>query len=197
MTQTINRIYASKATAEEAAASLAVRGYRNVHQFSKAAAEGEAEASGSVDDLVAEMMKAFIWRPHAEVFAKRVASGATLVTVHAPFGTGLRALQLLDQHGPVDSGVPDPAEPPLMWDDKAPFSSTIHMPLLTKTRLPFETVAGVRSLTGGTCLFSSCLGMRLLTPSKTPLSDMFGWGLLSKEKTPLSSRFGWPLLSKA
>ena len=196
MTQTISRMYSSSAQATKAFEDLKKLGYQNVHMFSApvTGVDGAAAHGSPVKEIAAAMMKAHILKHEAQVFAERVSKGASLVTVHALFGTALDARTALDSHGAIDSGVAEPDHTGHLWDEKTPVSSALRMPVLSDNKLPFEKMWGVRSITNGPSYVSSCLGFPMLSKPGTPFSSAMGRQLLSNNKTPFSTRLGLPLL---
>jgi hypothetical protein len=140
------------------------------------------------------MLKAYIVRSEAAIYAQRVSQGASLVTVHAPFSGGKLAQTILDSNGPIDSGVPQPSFPGYLWDDSAPLSSALRWPLLSKIEHPFETFIGIPSLlqtkhgSGAPVLpddpapFSAALGLPLLVDTPTPISSLFNFPVLLKSR---------------
>lgn len=203
MTQTICRIYATKAQGLKAADELKSRGFKDVHVFSgaapvqEAAGEGEAApapAGPSVASLVQSMRDAFILDSHARVYADRVSKGGTLVCVHALFGKALQATKLLDKFSPIESGVPDARTDWVDWDERTPLSSALQFKTLTETKLPFETIWNVASIISRPTLFSNWIGLPVLSRG-TSFSSLLGLSLLSRSSTPLSSQLGLPLLT--
>lgn len=196
MSQTINRIFDSHARATEAAAELRTNRFNrfgDIHVVSRNA--GDADAS--LDGIVADVMKGYVLKSHARVLAQRIQRGGTLVTVHAPFGTAVAAMRILDRHGPVDSGVPDHSDPAMAWDEAAPLSSALHMPVLLKNSATFSQFWNVPAISkrGGTT--SAALGLPEVSRARGPFSGTFGMSLISHKATPLSSMLGLPLLTKA
>jgi hypothetical protein len=201
MTQTISRMYASKAQAAKAVEDLKKLGCNTVHLFSAPEPSGEMNGDGAkvhtpppVAGIEAAMLKAHLLKHEAKVYAERVSKGAALVTAHALFGTALDVRDALDSHGPIDSGVPDVKDPAFLWDERTPMSSALRMRVLSEHSLPFERMWGVPSVTKGAAYFSSCLGMPMLSKPGTPFSSALGRNTLSSNKTPFSSRLGLPLL---
>jgi hypothetical protein len=190
MTQTVSRMYASQDQAARALAALEDYGYSHAHIVS--ASDGNNSYDGIVDTLV----QAYVWKPHAMVYAKGISKGGSLVTVHAPFGAAYAAQVILDEHDPVDSGLPEPKHRSVAWDERTPMSSMLQMPVLAKNRLPMSKIWNVPAVLSKSPTFSGCLGMNTLSQNKAPLSSRLGMSLLSRNLTPLSSRFGMPLLSK-
>lgn len=192
--QTISRLYASKENARKAWDELKNRGFSHSYLFAPpAASEDGAPVAASTGAVLDEMVGAYILKSHAAIYARHVSQGASLVTVHAPFSGGLKATNILDRHGPMDSGVPEPASPAFLWDEKAPFSSAFRMPLLLKCAHPFEAIFGVPSLIKGNVAYRA----RSKPVNPTPLSSALGLPLLLRNPAPFSSLFNLPLLMKS
>ena len=176
MTQTICRMYSNPEQAAAAAAELLDVGFERVHKFSA------ANGSSNSDSLVDEMEKAYIPSYHAQIYARSLMKGAALVAVHAPFGDAYIATKMLENHGPIESGVIEPASRSVAWDERTPMSSAVLMPVLAKNRHPFEKVWNVRSLTRKPYAYSACLGVPMKSKSANPLSSTFGLPTLSKSR---------------
>ena len=195
MSQTINRMYESHARASAAADELRTNRFNrfgDVHVVSRSA--GDADAS--LDGIVAEVMKGYVLKSHARVLAQHIQRGGTLVTVHAPFGSSVAAMQILDRHGPIESGVPDHSDPAVAWDEAAPLSSALQMPVLLKDSATFSKFWNVPAISkqGGTT--SAALGLPEISDARGPFTGSFGMSLISNKATPLSSMLGLPLLTK-
>jgi hypothetical protein len=190
MTQTISRMYASHEHAARALAEIKDYGYTHAHLVSAAGGDNAHES------VVDRLMDAYVWKNHAEVYAKGIREGGALVVVHAPFGAANDAEVILDKYDPIDSGLPEKARRSVAWDEKTPMSSIMQMPVLAKNKLPMTKIWNVPALTSKPTKISSRFGMKMLSPEKAPLSSKIGMPLLSRNPTPLSSRFGLPLLSK-
>lgn len=197
MVQTISRMYATPTQAKRARDELDQQGYQDLHIYTGPVAgeDGAVAASPPRADIISALTKAYILKHHAGAYADRIAKGGSLVTVHALFGTALKAKTILDSHDPIESGVPDPVFPAYVWDDNYPMSSALQLPLLTSTKLPFETMWNVSSLTRSKALFSDWLGLPLLSKAATPFSDAASLPLLSASQTPFSSLLGLPVLT--
>lgn len=201
MTQTICRMYATKAQAMKAAAELGARGYSDVHVFSGEVPSAQADANTNaapvgptVSSLVQGMRDAFILDSHAKVYADRVSKGGSLVCVHAVFGKALQATKVLERFEPIDSGVREKSTDWVVWDEAAPLSSALQLKTLTQTKLPFEVMWNVASITSRLTFFSNWIGLPLLSRG-TSFSSLFGMSLLSRNGTPFSSQLGLPLLT--
>jgi hypothetical protein len=192
--QTISRLYASEENARKAWDELKRRGFADIHLFTPSPrGEDGAAVSGSAESLVDGMVKAFILRSHAAVYARRVGEGASLVTVHAPFSGGHKATTIVDRHGPIDSGISEPVSPSYGWDEEHPFSSAFRLPLLTRCEHPFEEIVGLPSL-----IKTNYASMGRPKPDNpAPFSAMLGLPVLSNEPAPLSSFFKFPILMKS
>jgi hypothetical protein len=189
--QTISRLYANEESARKAWDELKRMGYADSHIFTPASSTGGSPAGA--DDVLEKMVKAYVVRSEAVIYAERVSRGASLVTVHAPFSGGHLATSVLHQHSPIDSGVPEPVPSVMLWDEAAPLSSALQWPVLAKTEHPFETITGIPSLICSN--YSSNVAVRPDDPA--PLSDTLGLPLLSDDPTPLSSLLNLPVLMKS
>lgn len=191
MVQTISRMYPTREQAETALAELRSYSYYGAsHLFAGTDPATGAEVSDAT--LIDGMSRAMILRDHARIFAGGIRRGGTLVSVHAPFATGLQAMQILDAHGPIESGVPDIAYPVQLWNERTPVSSTLRIPTLSKTRLPFAAMSGLPTLSTGRRLKTGGF-MPLLSRTRAFTAVL---PLLTRVRTPLSSMFGLPMLTK-
>lgn len=201
MSQTINRMYDNHEHAISAAEELRNNRfdrYTDVYVVSRHGGP-DAPAGGaelSVDGIVAALMKAYVLKAHAQVYAERIKRGGTLVTVHAPFGAAVPAIGILDRHGPVGSGVADVEDRPMAWDDAAPCSSILHMPVLLADSATFSKFWNVRALSKRAATTFSAFGIAEIVKSRGAYSGLLGMPLLSNKATILSSMLGLPLLSK-
>lgn len=202
MTQTINRMYDSLGRANQAAAELRTNRFvrfADVYVTTSTGGVGPDGAAGAAalpaEGIVAALMKAYVLKAHAKVFAEGIQRGGTLVTVHAPFGTAVDAITILESFGPVDSGVPDDRDPPVPWDEAAPCSSTLGLRVLLPDSATFSRFWNlpVLSRRGGTTC--SWLGVRELSDSSKPFTGTFGMALLTNQPTWLSSKLGLPVLT--
>jgi hypothetical protein len=194
MTQTISRMYATHDQAERALAALKDYGYTHAHLVSTS--DGEHGGDHTHESIVDRLTDAYVWKQHAEVYAKVIKGGGALVTVHAPFGAANDAEVILAKYDPIDSGVSGRAKRSVAWDEKTPMSSILQMPVLAKNKLPMTKIWNVPAVTSKPIKVSSRLGMKMLSQHTAPLSARLGLPLLSGNSTPLSSRFGLPTLSK-
>jgi hypothetical protein len=197
MAQTIHRKFDSHERASQAADELhnhLIDRFEDVHGFSNRAASG---GELSTDEIVVAMMDGYVLKADARVLAEGIKRGGTLVTVHAPFGTAITALKVLEQHQPVDSGLPEFKEERAGWDEAAPLSSALHIPTLLPDSATFSRFWNVSPLvkSGGTT--SAALGLPEISHSSEPYSGVFPMPLLSHKPAPLSSMLGLPLLTKA
>jgi hypothetical protein len=195
MPQSIIRTYDSEAQANKVVELLRGEGHVNVFQFS--GGSGKASAASRAT-LIANLMKAHIWQSHAEIYADRLTKGKALVVAYPLFGTAQNAIDIMDSHSPIDSGISvSNASDTYKWDDAAPLSSILHMPVLSHTKLPAETLSGISSLTKGKAFLSEWLGIALLKPGSAKKSSSMGLPLLSNSATPLSSALGMRTLSSS
>jgi hypothetical protein len=190
MTQTISRMYSTRAQAEKAAAEAREHGFDHVYIF------GGNDHGNSHDALVSAMTNAYVEKYHAAAHTKQIIKdGGTLVTVHAPFTGGLKARTILEAHGPIESGVAEPVYKSYAYDEKTPLSSSLQMPVLMKTKQPFSAFWNLPVLVRSGAVLSKALGLPVLTKQPKYYSAKSA-PLLSKSKTPFSSRLGLPLLTR-
>ena len=197
MTQMLIRIYDSEALGGRVAEHLQSKGFQHVYQFNGPTGKGSTGAPAR-NALVASMMKANVWKSHAETYADRLSKGKSLVLVHAPFGTANKATKVMESYQPTEAGIVEPDQHPEMkWEDAAPFSSILKLPILSKNRHPAETFSGISSLTKGKAFLSTLIGMPLLSEGLTQRNTSIGMRLLSHSPTPLSSSIGMRTISQS
>jgi hypothetical protein len=208
MTQTISRMYSSHETAQEAVTALKANFFQDVYLVSGTdgtastdgadALEGAPSATAkSLDEITGEIMQGYVLKAHAQVYAAGVSRGGTLVTVHVPFGTGVRATAILDSHAPIESGVREEHATTMLWDEATPMSCALQMPVLIDEASAFNGFWNVLPLLSKSSAPSSCLGLKLLLDSNASLSATLGMKLLSENPTPLSSLLHLPPLTKS
>lgn len=190
MSHEITRMFANAATAAKAAEELREEGFDDLFVVNP---PGTADVPLSA--IAAQIALGRVYLPEARIYAKGVAAGHALVTVHAPFGSGRLAEVILDSHDPVDPGLPK-AEPEKIWDDAAPLSSAIMLPLLIDDPDPMSKVLGIPTVTSGNCSASGLIGMPLLSDGELGDKGRLGIPFLMNNPAPLSSALGLPLLSK-
>lgn len=198
MSQTINRMYDNHESAARAAHELRSSRFDRftaVHVVTRSAG-ADAGADASIDGIAASIMKGHVLKAHAVVFAERIRRGGTLVTVHAPFGTAAAAMNILDSHGPIDSGVPELKDDIVAWDEAAPCSSALHMRVLLDDSATFSRFWNVPPLLKKAATTFSALGIPETVAFKGPYAGTFGIPLISQKATILSSMLGLPVLSK-
>jgi hypothetical protein len=181
-------MFATAEAARAAAAELAEEGFDDVHVVTP-----PSNPDAPVSAIAAQIALGNVAMSDAKIYAAGVAKGGSLVTVHAPFASGMLATTVLESHGPIDSGMPAP-EPALLWDEATPLSSAFAMDVLMNDPTPASRVIGIAPLTGSDCSFSGAIGMPLLSDNPAPLSSLVGLSTLSNTPAPLSSLLGIPLL---
>lgn len=190
MSTEITRMFASPAIAAKAAEELREEGFDDLFVVNPPAA-----ADVPVSAVAAQIALGRVLLADAKIYARGVAAGHALVTVHAPFGAGRQAEVILDGYGPVDSGLPP--EPAFhMWDEATPLSSTLAMPVLIDDPAPMSKVLGLPAVSGGNCSLSGTIGMPLLTAGELGDKGRLGLPYLSNNATPLSSALGLRVLSR-
>jgi hypothetical protein len=191
MSHEVSRMFATAEAARAAAAELAEEGLSDVHVVNP-----PTNPDAPVSAIAAQIAQGRVLLSDAKVYAAGVAKGNSLVTVHAPFGSGMLATSILESHNPVASGMPDPA-PPRMWDEATPLSSAFQIDVLLRDPTPASRVIGIPPLFGTDCSLSGAVGMPLLSSNPAPLSSLVGMSTLSSSGTPLSSLVGMPLLTRS
>lgn len=218
MTLAISRIYHAREDADAAAAELRKAGYdgRDINVVAPAEAPDE--------ETLARIREGGVTAAHAEVYAERIKQGETLVSVLASFGYALMATEILEKHGPADTGLPeqgyektppDPAAPlssaagwRVLSNDPAPLSSALELPLLLTRQgrrkpdtelvddpAPLSRAINMPVLTDRPAILSSRLDWRVLWGDPAPLSKRLGLRVLSKEQKLPPARAGVDLLS--
>ncbi len=185
----ISRMYGTAADAQNAAEELREEGFDDVHVVTP-----PAGSDVPVSAIAAQIAQGKVLLADAKIYAKGVAAGSSLVTVHAPFGTGKLATVIMDGHNPVASGMVVPEEEPV-WDEAAPLSSAMHWPTRVDDPTPASNVIGVPPLADPYWSFSKMLGLPLLADDKMP-EGRWGMKFLSDNPAPLSSLLGLPTLAR-
>ncbi|WP_421694597.1 hypothetical protein [Aestuariivirga sp.] len=189
MSHEITRLYASAETAHAAVEELHEEGFREIYTVNPPAAEGVPLSA-----IAAQIAEGNVLLADARIYAAGVAAGKSLVTVHADFGKGKLATNILEAHGPAASGMPEP-EPVKLWDEAAPLSSALMIPVLLNDPDPVSKVMGIPPLVSDDWSLSGALGLRLLNNQEMP-EGRWGFKFLSNNPTPLSSLLGLPVLIK-
>ena len=189
MAQIITRLFSSPSNA--AAAVKDVQDYRfgdnDVYTI-------EGSAAASHDDLVAQIAQAGVAKEDAAGYADKVRDGATLVVVHAPFGSAKKATVLLDRHQPLPSAAPPPLAPPIRYDRAAPLSSIYQWRTLISNPAPLSTFWNLPLLSNFS--LSRTWGRPELSDEPAPFSSWLKFRTLSDDPAPLSSWFKFPVLKE-
>ena len=191
MTQTISRLYGAASDAVACVADLKEHGFGEGEVYAVAP---PPPGQNDLSTLAATIAQGNVLKAKAAVYAEGVAKGGTLVTCHAPFGAAAKATAILDRHNRIDSGVPDPVYPRIIYDDAAPFSSSLQIPALLDDPAPLSSFWNLPVLTPGRASLSEKLELAELSSNPAPLSSALGWSTLSSNPAPLSSLFKLPLL---
>ncbi len=188
MSNEITRMFADAATAARAADELREEGFNDIFVVNSPGADVPQSA------IAAQIAEGRVYLGDARIYASGVAAGHSLLTVHAPFGSGKIVESILDAHGPIESGMPRVA-PVSMWDEAAPLSSVLAMPTVIDDPDPMSRVMGIPPLTGSDCSLSGAIGLPLLAEGDMP-DNRWGFKFLSDNPAPLSSMLGLPVLTK-
>ncbi len=203
MTQTICRSYQVRENAEAAAAELKKAGFdgRDVNVVAPDGAPDE--------EIIARIRQGGVAATQADAYAERIKQGETFVSILAAFGYAVLATEILEKHGPADTGIPeqgyektppDPAAPlssALGWkvlsNDPAPLSSALRLPTLFTRR---QRQKPDSELVDDPAPLSNAVNMPVLSDRPAILSSRLGWRVLWDDPAPLSKRLGFPVLSK-
>lgn len=189
MSQNISRMYASHDQALKAANDLRNSRFARFTSVNMVSHNDAPEAG--IDAIAMAVMKGYVLKSQAKVYAQGIQRGGSLVTVNAPFGTAIAAMQIMDQHGPIDSGVVEPKDRLPAWDDATPVSCALNLPVLLDNDASFSAFWSLPLLIKRS---------NTVTPSRAtssaPFTGTFGMALLSSKATILSSLFGLPVLLK-
>ena len=91
MSHEISRMYATGEAAGNAAAELEEEGFDEVHVVHPPVAREGSNIP--VSAIAAQIAQGNVLLADARIYAEGVAKGGSLVTVHAPFGSGKKAAQ--------------------------------------------------------------------------------------------------------
>jgi len=191
MAQIIPRLFSSSTNAAAAVKDVLDYRFGDNEVFT---IEGGAKAT--LDDLKAQIAQAGVAKADAAAYADKVKGGATLIVVHAPFGSAMKATVLLDRHQPLPSPVAAaPAGKPLRYDKATPLSSIYQWPTLSSNPAPFSSFWNLPLLSDYSA--SRAAGRSELSDNAAPLSNWFKLSTLSDSPTPLSNWFKMPVLKDA
>lgn len=193
MSQPIVRVYDSVAKAQQAVDALVLNGFGS----DLINLVAPREPAQSLEDIAAAIRAGYVLKGYAKAYAGCVQRGHTVVSVRAPFGTGVVVSHLLDEAGPVDSGVAVPREAGPTWDEATPLSSSLNLPVLLKNgatfsgfwQLPMVLREGRRSDTVFPVSFRK-------GKNPAPFSSLLGMPLLLKNWS-FSSLLGMPMTVKS
>lgn len=133
MPQTISRLFASSAAADDAARRLRNLRIRasDIHVIEAPKGAAAEPSAADLGTLAAAIAGRGVERSHARDLAHRVWKGAVLVSAVAPFGSGTQVIAAMDAAGPIDTGYRSPAEYYQPDEDMAaPLSEILGLPVL-------------------------------------------------------------------
>lgn len=153
-----------------------------------------AATDASDESLVAALRAASIPRAQVAQYAKALRRGHTLISVHAPFGTGGLVEDML---GPGEPVVVERSRHSaghlLPSDDPAPLSETLGLPTLTRRGRTTSEALGLPTVVRSGRTTSEALGLPTVTNT-----DHYTLGAprLSDQAAPFSRLFGLPVLTR-
>lgn len=202
MTEIITRVYGRSDNALGAVEEL--KSYRfsdteiNVVSYLGGQKTGSNISSTELNEIVDAITAGHVLKGEAIIYALSVTRGATLVTVRAPFGTGGRAMAILDSYDPIETGVRPKEYPrPRQWDETTPASSFLHIPVLLDNSATLSAVLGTPFLLerGRTALWA--LQIPELLSARASAATLFGIPAVLKRSAAVSALVGLPLLTNA
>ncbi len=157
------------------------------------AAPGAAPPGGAVDaDIYSTAIRAgSLLGDQAEYYLAQLEDGAALVVVDPPFGSALKATQILDQHQPlkrIEDAAPRPQPYRFISQDPTPLSSAFGLGVLADSSWSLSEAFGLKLQSRGLSFMSRWFGE--LGRHDYTLSDKFGLRFLSRNPAPLSSMLG-------
>lgn len=199
MTEIISRLYGSQKAADSAVEALKAYGFFSSLIFVVGPPKPkptEAGKAAALEALALELMKGWVLKSQAKIYAEEILAGGVVVTVHAYFGFAQPAITLLDEAGPMPSRVKKAQRTYLDYDEAAPLSSSLALPVLADSHASFSRFFSMPILAHHTFSFGRAFGLPELSKSKRK-STSFGLPLLAKNSFSLSAKLGLPLLSKS
>ena len=191
MIHPIVRLYDSAEKAQEAVRQLQARrfGPRNFDLVSPPSG-GAATDEAALAETIAET---HVVRGRERRYARLVLDGHWMVIARAPFGTGLMVTILLDDCGPVETGLEEPEDRARAWDDAAPISSALQIGTIIRNPTPLSSFWALPVLAGRGRRACELIGVPELASSNWSLSAKLGIPLISHNPAPLSSLLKLPL----
>lgn len=193
MSQPIVRVYDSAAKAQQAIDALVLNGF-GTDLINMVAPREPAQ---SLDDIAAAIRAGYVLKGYAKAYAGCVQRGQTVVSVRAPFGTGVMVTHLLDEAGPIDSGIPEVREAGPTWDEATPLSSALNLPVLAPSNVTFSGFWQMPMVLRDGQRSQTTFPVNLKKgKNPAPLSSLLGMPLLAKNFS-FSSLIGMPLVVKS
>ncbi len=187
----LTRLFTSAARAKAAEDNLLSTGYERKSVRLITSADGHSAA---------DLTRHGVASGNAKHYAERIAAGATLLIVEAPFGTAGHATAILNAAGGTEEEPAHTQHETMEWDDATPLSSAFGWKVLSHDPAPLSHALGMGALSKNQnakaklshnpAPLSSLLGLTLLSGDAAPLSRLLGLPVLSSKAAPLSSAVG-------
>jgi hypothetical protein len=187
----LTRLFTDAARAKSAESNLLSTGYerKSVRLITSADAHSAAD-----------LTRHGVASGNARHYAERIAAGATLLIVEAPFGTAGHATAILNAAGGTEDEADHTRHETMEWDDATPLSSAFGWKVLSHDPAPLSHALGMGTLSNeqrgkaklshNPAPLSSMLGLKLLSGNAAPFSRMLGLPVLSSKPAPLSAAVG-------
>ena len=190
MTDPIVRVYESEQQARDAANRLKEEGFSPDEVYLVTPLSGEeVDPAATVSSA---LLAGRVLGKQAQRYAQFVEGGHSFVAVLPPFGYAQLAMNILAEHGPIETEPRPPQRSSMAWDEGAPFSSAFQLRTIQRNQpAPFSSLLGLGTVSrGGRSFFATLFGE--LTD---PHFALFGRSSLSSRAAPLSSLVGLKTLS--
>lgn len=205
MTDPIVRVYESEQQARDAANRLKEEGFPPDEVYLVTPVSGEeVDPAATVSSA---LLAGRVLGKQTQRCAQFVEGGRSVVAVRPPFGYSQLAMNILADHGPIETEPRPSQRSSMAWDEGAPFSSAFQLRTIQRNQpAPFSSLLGLGTLSrGGRSFFATLFGeltdphfalfgRPTLSPEPAPLSSLFGLKILSVSREPWRSSLGLPLL---
>ncbi len=147
MTDPIVRAYESDQQARDAANRLKEEGFPPDEVYLVTPLSGEEVDPTAVSRA---LLAGPVLGKQAQRYAQFVEGGRSFVAVRPPFGYAQLAMNILADHGPIETEPRAPQRSSMAWDEGAPFSSAFQLRTIQRNQpAPFSSLLGLGTLSRG------------------------------------------------